>query len=183
MEGCCLECRLFATVMSVGSSPMDVLPGQHGHATGALRRAGVAEDIVRQRHRHFPMCLAGAFTPRYPQVLVGCRLCSACRPFVAVCHAALCTNWGWGAGMKFPTSTKTKRAAFLIWNGLRSAKTFRAFACGLHAGLKAPGCRGGTFRDCSRCSPAKAAAGPLSSADRAPLHFALSTHRRFVALN
>ncbi len=40
-----------------------------------------------------------------------------------------------------------------------------------------------TFRYCSRCSPAKAAAGPLSSADRAHLHFALSTHRRFVALN
>src|ERR1700744_1787644 len=42
---------------------------------------------------------------------------------------------------------------------------------------------GGVFRCCSRCSPAKAAASPLLSAGRAHLHFALSTHRPFVALN
>ena len=26
--------------------------------------------------------------------------------------AELCTNWGWGAVMKFPTAPKTKRGAF-----------------------------------------------------------------------
>ena len=40
---------------------------------------------------------------------------------------------GVGAGMKFPTSLKTKRGAVLFWKGLKSVKTRRSAGVALTA--------------------------------------------------